>query len=101
MQTNQFQLLKTALDLKANLLRQHLQERFRIDKTMVGLSVEMQLRSDNSSFTAAQTALDLKKQIASPTLQELFQELIKQWLDWNVDNTSDANKPVSQQRKPL
>jgi hypothetical protein len=27
--------------------------------------------------------------------QEQFQELIKRWLDWNVDNTSDANKPVS------
>jgi hypothetical protein len=31
---------------------------------------------------AAQTALDLKANLASPTLQELFQELTKQWLDW-------------------
>jgi hypothetical protein len=51
----------------------------------------------NKQFHRCSICFDLKANLTSPTFhRELFQELIKQWLDLGNDNTSDANKPTFQ-----
>jgi hypothetical protein len=51
-----------------------------ITKAMVGLAnVDNTSDASKPVSTATQTALDLKANLANPTLQELFQELPKLW----------------------
>jgi hypothetical protein len=49
-----------------------------------------------NQFLRNSNCFRFKSNLASPTFTELFLELIKRWLDLEImDNTSDANKPVS------
>jgi tRNA A37 N6-isopentenylltransferase MiaA len=63
---------------------------------MVGLSNVDNTSDEQTSSAATQTALDLGKIWFRQHLQERFQEMINDGWIGNVDNTSDANKPVSQ-----
>jgi hypothetical protein len=66
---------------------------------MVGLDVDY--RDVNKPVSAAQNALDLKANyLASPTFTGTVSGIDKTMVGLsNVDNTSDANKPISIQLK--
>jgi hypothetical protein len=77
MRTNQFQLLQNFIKSTFEFANIH-RNCFGIDK-MVGLDVDY--RDVNKPVSAAQNALDLKANLASPTFTGTVSELIKQWLD--------------------
>jgi len=64
---------------------------------MVGLgNVDDTSDADKPVSTAAQTALDLKAPLASPTFTGTVSGITKTMVGLNnVNNTSDANKPIS------
>jgi hypothetical protein len=65
-----------------------------IDKTMVDLVMWI-IQAMRTNLSALPNCIRFKANLASPTLQELFLELINNGGFRNVDNTSDVNKPVS------